>query len=135
MNYEGIYAQAYALLQEGYKYWYEGEEIEELNRHNEQHRMKDPVEENLFVYFRKPEEEDMHVKWMPAAAILSKIAIFGKIQVNRQTTQTLVLSLEKYRFETRRDNQGSIEYKVVDRMEDEIQREWKGENEKGKIQS
>ena len=132
VNYEGIYAQAYALLQEGYKYWYEGEEIEELNRHNEQHRMKDPVEENLFVYFRKPEEEDMHVKWMPAAAILSKIAIFGKIQVNRQTTQTLVLSLEKYRFETRRDNQGSIEYKVVDRMEDEIQREWKGENGKWK---
>ncbi|WP_300693431.1 VapE domain-containing protein [uncultured Bacteroides sp.] len=135
VNYEGIYAQAYALLQEGYKYWYEGEEIEELNRHNEQHRMKDPVEENLFVYFRKPEEEDMHVKWMPAAAILSKIAIFGKIQVNRQTTQTLVLSLEKYRFETRRDNQGSIEYKVVDRMEDEIQREWKGENGKRKMTS
>ncbi|WP_303328822.1 VapE domain-containing protein [uncultured Bacteroides sp.] len=132
VNYEGIYAQAYALLKEGYKYWYEGEEIEELNRHNEQHRMKDPVEENLFVYFRKPEEEDMHVKWMPAAAILSKIAIFGKIQVNRQTTQTLVLSLEKYRFETRRDNQGSIEYKVVDRMEDEIQKEWKGENGKWK---
>ena len=135
VNYEGIYAQAYALLKEGYKYWYEGEEIEELNRHNEQHRMKDPVEENLFVYFRKPEEEDMHVKWMPAAAILSKIAIFGKIQVNRQTTQTLVLSLEKYRFETRRDNQGSIEYKVVDRMEDEIQREWKGENGKRKMTS
>ena len=135
VNYEGIYAQAYALLQEGYKYWYEGEEIEELNRHNEQHRMKDPVEENLFVYFRKPEEEDMHVKWMPAAAILSKIAIFGKIQVNRQTTQTLVLSLEKYRFETRRDNQGSIEYKVVDRMEDEIQKEWKGENGKRKMTS
>ena len=135
VNYEGIYAQAYALLQEGYKYWYEGEEIEELNRHNEQHRMKDPVEENLFVYFRKPEEEDMHVKWMPAAAILSKIAIFGKIQVNRQTTQTLVLSLEKYRFETRRDNQGSIEYKVVDRMEDEIQKEWKGENGKRKMKS
>ena len=135
VNYEGIYAQAYALLKEGYKYWYEGEEIEELNRHNEQHRMKDPVEENLFVYFRKPEEEDMHVKWMPAAAILSKIAIFGKIQVNRQTTQTLVLSLEKYRFETRRDNQGSIEYKVVDRMEDEIQREWKGENGKGKMEN
>ena len=77
----------------------------------------------------------IHVKWMHAAATLSKIAIFGKIQVNRQTTQTLVLSLEKYRFETRRDNQGSIEYKVVDRMEDEIQREWKGENGKGKMEN
>ena len=91
VNYEGIYAQAYALLNGGYQYWYEGEEIDELNRHNEMHRMKDPVEENLLVYFRKPEPEDTCVKWMPAAAILSKIAIYGKIQVNRQAIQTLVL--------------------------------------------
>ena len=119
-NYEGIYAQAYALLKEGYQYWYEGEEIAELNRHNELHRMKDPVEENLFVYFRKPQTEDLCVKWMPAAAILSKIAIYGKIQVNRQTTQTLVLSLEKYEFRTRRNEQGSTEYEVVDLTNDAI---------------
>ena len=120
VNYEGIYAQAYALLNGGYQYWYEGEEIDELNRHNEMHRMKDPVEENLLVYFRKPGPEDTCVKWMPAAAILSKIAIYGKIQVNRQAIQTLVLSLEKYRFRTRRNAQGSTEYKVVDLQNDEV---------------
>ena len=120
VNYEGIYAQAYALLNGGYQYWYEGEEIDELNRHNEMHRMKDPVEENLLVYFRKPEPEDTCVKWMPAAAILSKIAIYGKIQVNRQAIQTLVLSLEKYRFRTRRNAQGSTEYEVVDLQNDEV---------------
>ena len=120
VNYEGIYAQAYALLNGGYQYWYEGEEIDELNRHNEMHRMKDPVEENLLVYFRKPGPEDTCVKWMPAAAILSKIAIYGKIQVNRQAIQTLVLSLEKYRFRTRRNAQGSTEYEVVDLQNDEV---------------
>ena len=93
---------------------------QELNRHNEMHRMKDPVEENLLVYFRKPEPEDTCVKWMPAAAILSKIAIYGKIQVNRQAIQTLVLSLEKYRFRTRRNAQGSTEYEVVDLQNDEV---------------
>ena len=133
VNYEGIYAQAYALLQQGYRYWYEGGEIDELNRHNELHRMKDPVEEDLFVYFRKPEPEDLHVKWMPAAAILSKISTYGKIQVNRQTTQTLVLSLEKYGFRTRRNGQGSTEYEVVDLMEDEINNGFKEKKEeKGK---
>ncbi|RGN32666.1 VapE domain-containing protein [Bacteroides oleiciplenus] len=133
VNYEGIYAQAYALLQQGYQYWYEGAEIDELNRHNELHRMKDPVEEDLFVYFRKPEPEDLHVKWMPAAAILSKISTYGKIQVNRQTTQTLVLSLEKYGFRTRRNEQGSTEYEVVDLMEDEINNGFKEKKEeKGK---
>lgn len=122
VNYEGIYAQAYALLKQGFQYWYEGEEIEELNRHNELHRMKDPVEENLFVYFRKPGPEDICVKWMPAAAILSKIAIYGKIQVNRQATQTLVMSMEKYGFRTRRNEQGSTEYEVVDLTNDAMGR-------------
>ena len=133
VNYEGIYAQAYALLQQGYRYWYEGEEIDELNRHNELHRMKDPVEEDLFVYFRKPQPQDLHVKWMPAAAILSQISTYGEIQVNRQTTQTLVASLEKYGFRTRRNGQGSTEYEVVDLMEDEINNGFKEKKEeKGK---
>ena len=125
VNYEGIYAQAYALIKEGYRYWYEGEEINELNRHNELHRMKDPVEENLLVYFRKPQPQDYCIKWMPAAAILSKIAIYGKIQVNRQTIQTLVMSLEKYGFRTRRNEQGSTEYEVVDIQNDEVDKGFK----------
>ena len=59
VNYEGVYAQAHALLKQGYQYWYEGEEIDELNRHNELHRMKDPVEENLLVYFRARARRDL----------------------------------------------------------------------------
>jgi len=113
------------LIKEGYRYWYEGEEINELNRHNELHRMKDPVEENLLVYFRKPQPQDYCIKWMPAAAILSKIAIYGKIQVNRQTIQTLVMSLEKYGFRTRRNEQGSTEYEVVDIQNDEVDKGFK----------
>ena len=113
------------MIKEGYRYWYEGEEINELNRHNELHRMKDPVEENLLVYFRKPQPQDYCIKWMPAAAILSKIAIYGKIQVNRQTIQTLVRSLEKYGFRTRTNEQGSTEYEVVDIQNDEVDKGFK----------
>ena len=134
VNYEGIYAQAYALMKEGYQYWYEGEEIDELNRHNELHRMKDPVEENLFIYFRKPETEDLCVKWIPAAAILTKIAIYGKIQVNRQTIQTLALSLEKYGFRTRKNEQGSTEYQVVDLTEDEVRKGFRKKGQDGKTE-
>ena len=134
VNYEGIYAQAYALIKEGYQYWYEGEEIDELNRHNELHRMKDPVEENLFIYFRKPEAEDLCVKWIPAAAILTKIAIYGKIQVNRQTIQTLALSLEKYGFRTRKNEQGSTEYQVVDLTEDEVRKGFRKKGQDGKTE-
>lgn len=121
----GVYAQALALLKDNFRFWYEGSEIEHLNAHNELHRMKDPVEENLLVYFRKPLPEDLAVKWMPAAAILSKLAIYGKIQVNRQAMQSLVLSLELHSFRTRRNSLGSTEYEVVDLQQDEVDRNFR----------
>lgn len=114
VNHPGIYAQALALLKGGFRYWYEGEEIEQLNKHNERHRMKDPVEENLFVFFRKPLPEDLQVKWLPASVILTKLSIFGKVQVNPHTQLVLVQALEKYGFGTRTNEQETTEYEVVD---------------------
>lgn len=114
VNHPGIYAQALALLKSGFRYWYEGEEIEQLNKHNERHRMKDPVEENLFVFFRKPLPEDLQVKWLPASVILTKLSIFGKVQVNPHTQLVLVQALEKYGFGTRTNEQETTEYEVVD---------------------
>ena len=114
VNHPGIYAQALALLKGGFRYWYEGEEIEQLNKHNERHRMKDPVEENLFVFFRKPLPEDLQTKWLPASVILTKLSIFGKVQVNPHTQLVLVQALEKYGFGTRTNEQETTEYEVVD---------------------
>lgn len=109
------------LLNEHFRYWYEGEEIDRLSRLNEVHRMKDPVEENIFIYFRKALPEDVNIKWIPAAVILSKIAIYGKIQANHQSMQALVQALEKYEFKTRINNEGTTEYEVVDLQQAEIE--------------
>ena len=114
VNHPGIYAQASPSLKGGFRYWYEGEEIEQLNKHNERHRMKDPVEENLFVFFRKPLPEDLQTKWLPASVILTKLSIFGKVQVNPHTQLVLVQALEKYGFGTRTNEQETTEYEVVD---------------------
>ena len=102
------------LAERRFRYWYEGEEIEQLYKHNERHRMKDPVEENLFVFFRKPLPEDLQVKWLPASVILTKLSIFGKVQVNPHTQLVLVQALEKYGFGTRTNEQETTEYEVVD---------------------
>ena len=125
VNYQGVYSQAMSLLDSGFRYWYEGDEIDCLNTHNERHRMKDPVEENLFVFFRRPLPEDLSVQWMPASAILTHLTIYGKVQVNRQTQQELVQALEKYEFETRTNNQGSTEYGVVKYRADEVERNFR----------
>lgn len=126
VDYSGVYSQAMSLLGSGFRYWYEGDEIDGLNTHNERHRLKDPVEENLFVFFRRALPEDNNVKWMPASAILTHLTIFGKVQVNRQTQQELVQALEKYGFGTRTNAQGGTEYEVVEFQADEVERRFKG---------
>lgn len=113
VDYAGVYSQALALLNSGFRYWYEGDEIDHLNRRNEENRMKDPVEENLYVYFRPALPTDFDAKWKPAAALLSVISIYGRVQVNRWSQQNLVQVLERDGFPKRTNGQGTTEYGVI----------------------
>lgn len=125
VNHDGIYSQALALLKSGFRYWYEGEEIVRLNKHNELHRMKDPVEENIFVYYRKPLPGDLSVKWLPASVILGKLSMYGKVQVNIQSQKIVVQVLEKYHFKTRLNAQDTTEYEVTDIQQAEVDNNFK----------
>ena len=53
-DYEGIYAQAYALYQEGFQYWFSREEIVRLSEHNRQYETPRLENELVQLYFRKP---------------------------------------------------------------------------------
>lgn len=130
VDHASVYSQALSLLRSGYRYWYEGSEIDRLNNRNELHRQKDPVEENLFVYYRQPQPQDLCVKWMPASAILTRLTIYGKVQVNRQTLQELVQALVKYGFNSRTNQHGGTEYEVVEYQVDEVERNFKKGEEK-----
>ena len=90
--------------------------------------MKDPVEENLFVYFHKPLPGDLSIKWLPAGAILTKLNIYGKVQVNIQSQKILVQVLDKYRFKTRINAQDTTEYEVTDIQQDEVENNFKSTN-------
>lgn len=52
--YEGMYAQAFALYNEGFTYWFSSSEIQKLNRHNKQFETPRPEQELVSLYFRKP---------------------------------------------------------------------------------
>lgn len=122
VNHRAVFAQALALVKSGFQYWFEGEGIDRLNKHNELHRMKDPVEEDLFVYYRQPLPEDLNVRWLPASVILTKLSIYGKVQVTQRTQLILVQVLEKYHFQTRINEQDTTEYEVTDIQQDEVDR-------------
>lgn len=114
VNHKGIYAQALALYRQGYRYWYEKEEVTFLNKRNESFRQKDPVEENLFFYFRAAKGGEIQAKWYPASYLLSILSLNGRTQSNPQTQKTLVTVLEKNHFINRNGNYGVTEYKVVE---------------------
>jgi hypothetical protein len=125
VNYEGVYGQALSLLNNGYQYWYEGEEIEELNKRNEMHRVKDPVEEMLYIFYRQAMPNDLGLKWKPAAAILSTIAVYGRIQINKSVQQNLIKVLERDGFNKRENEHGVTEYEVMQFCLDDVENNYK----------
>ena len=53
-DYDGIYAQAYALWKQGFRYWFDDEENAELERHNRQFEEPNIEEELILTYLRQP---------------------------------------------------------------------------------
>ena len=53
-NYAGIYAQAYALYQEGFRYWFSQDEIRQLSEHNRAFETPKSAHELISKYLRMP---------------------------------------------------------------------------------
>ena len=119
INYEGVYSQALALYQQGFQYWYDKEQITFLNDRNENYRLKDPVEENLFFYFRAAKGGEINAQWYPASYILSILSVNGRTQSNQQAQKILVTVLEKNNFHKRVTSDGVTEYMVVEYSREE----------------
>jgi predicted P-loop ATPase len=49
-----VYAQAFHLYRSGFQYWFEKNEIKEINRNNEDYQILPPEEELLLKHYRKP---------------------------------------------------------------------------------
>ena len=54
LPYEGLYAQALHLWREGFPYWFEGEENDRLNRHNNRFEVPDLLHDLIHTHYRVP---------------------------------------------------------------------------------
>ena len=70
-DYEGIYAQAYALYREGFSFWFSREEILKLAVHNRQFETPRLEEELVQLYFRTPGQNEPGEFVSVAYALLS----------------------------------------------------------------
>ncbi len=70
--YEGIYSQAYALYQEGFRYWFTQADIINLSAHNRQFETPRLEAELVEVYFRRPADYEQG-EFMPVARAMQII--------------------------------------------------------------
>ena len=79
LPYEYLYAQAKHLVEEGYfAYWFDMEEMDELEKHNEEFRAQENEEELLPILFDIPAEGKG--EFMTTAQISERLVTFGNIK-------------------------------------------------------
>lgn len=76
--YEHVYAQARYLIEHNFHYWFDSDDIAQLEKHNEDFRAQDNEEQLLFVYFDVPAEG--YGKFLTTAEISYKLVSYGSIK-------------------------------------------------------
>ena len=78
LPYEQIYATAKWMIEKGYQYWFDLDEIEQLENHNEDFRAQENEEQLLSVYFEVPAAG--YGQFMTTAEISDKLVTLGSIK-------------------------------------------------------
>ena len=102
-NYTGIYSQAYALLKQGFQYWFSQEEIERLTAHNVDYEVECPERELVDIYFRKPHAGESG-EFMPVSRAMQTVSggISQKLSMTSMSHAFRELGFEYRRTKTSR---------------------------------
>ena len=114
-GYEGVYAQAYALWQQGFRYWFNEEENAEINRRNSDFEAPNKELELIQKYYRAPLEGE-ECKFLTATDILERIngSIKEQLSVVRIGIALRTLGIERIRSGNSRG------YRLVEITPDQI---------------
>jgi predicted P-loop ATPase len=118
LPYEQIYAQALYLMETGFQYWFDLDDIETLETYNDDFRAQENEEQLLSVYFDVPAEG--YGQFMTTAEISDKLVIKGSIKKPMPLNRLGIL-LKKAGFkDLRRGVQRTRGWLVYERTADEI---------------
>ena len=78
LPYEQLYAEALYLIEQGFQYWFDLDDIETMETHNDAFRAQENEEQLLAVYFDIPAEG--YGTFMTTAEISDKLVIKGSIK-------------------------------------------------------
>ena len=115
-DYEGIYSQAYALYKQGFRYWFDRNEILRLAQHNQQFETARSENELIDEYFRKPvtNEEGEYL----SAAVIQQIT--GAVNMKGISATKLGRAMTSMGFDHHM-SRGIRRYRIVRRSTSEMQ--------------
>ena len=80
LPYDGMFAQAYYLLQNGFCYWFDIDDIRSLEHHVEAFMVPTSEEELIPIYYSPARLDDPGSKFLTLAEISAKIVAFGNLK-------------------------------------------------------
>jgi len=96
---DNVFSQALYLFKNGFRFYLNKEEIEQLNVHNEAFVKHSLIEEALIKWLEPCEENDNEATFGSATEILTVLAVFEeKLKVDDSNLQKLGKALRKYGF-------------------------------------
>lgn len=93
-----VFTQAFHLYNNGYKFWFDKEEIKTITNNNEQYQMKTAEEELLLTWCEKPKDNNS-IQYLTTSEIATKISNMVKLNVTNSTILLLGKALNKHGYE------------------------------------
>jgi flagellar biosynthesis GTPase FlhF len=91
------FSQALFLFKNGFRFWFDQEEIKSITENNEQYQLRSPEEELLLTWF-EPIDRKESVLFLNTSQIASKLAEKSKITISDSTINKLGRALKKHNF-------------------------------------
>ena len=124
LPYERIYAQAWALAQDPFfSYWFDLDEIEILEEHNQHFRDESNEEQLLDVYFAVPPTDATNAKFLTTAEISERLIYYGNIKKPMTLSRLGVLLSQKGFLSVRRGNPSRRGWIIYERESQEVNAE------------
>jgi predicted P-loop ATPase len=92
-----VYAQAYALWEEGFRFYFDKSEVAFISDNNDKYQIRTPEEELLLTWFNPVARIDANC-FLTATQIAVKLAEKGRIQVSTGSIISLGKALKKHGF-------------------------------------
>ena len=124
LPYDLMYAQAWALAQDPtFNYWFELDEIEVLEQHNQHFRDESNEEQLLDVYFAIPPIDASNAKFLTTAEISERLIYYGNIKKPMTLSRLGVLLSQKGFLSVRRGNPSRRGWIIYERESQEVNAE------------